>query len=681
MKVSKVLNNQDERILILAPTGKDAMLTARFLNDAGLYSEVCSGIEELRRKMLEEAGLIFLTGEALTLDTTATLVEELLKQPPWSDIPLIVLTSGGSDNPSNADIIEELSIVGNVTLVERPVRLMTLVSTIKSAIRARRRQYEARDFLIAEIESKEALRQSEEQLRVALDAALLGAWQINLQTLQIECTDICKSNFGVPPEAEISFDDLQDTIHPDDRERVAARFKEALKNRQEYKDEYRIIRPDGTVHWILSRGSAKYNDEGKAYNIIGVTLDITERKEAEKVREELLQSEQKARAEAETANRLKDEFLATVSHELRTPLNAMLGWTTLLRSGRLKEKDASRALETIERNARTQAEIIEDLLDVSRIITGKLSLQIKPIEPSLLIKTTIESLQPAAQAKHIHLRQVIEDGASSILGDAARLQQIIWNLMSNAIKFTPQGGEVVIKLRREDEHLAISVSDTGQGIKPEFLPFVFDRFLQADGTTTRSYGGLGLGLAIVRHLVELHGGTVQAESEGEGKGATFTVRFPLTRLFQPKTNGRSLPLKEHHSANESQSKLNGLKILVVDDEVDSLEMVKTFLESRGANVITAESAFEALDCLKKTIPDVLVSDIGMPETDGFQLIQTVRLLPPERGGNVPAIALTAYARAEDKMRALRSGFQTHVSKPVEIDELLITIANLANVTE
>jgi CheY-like chemotaxis protein len=323
--------------------------------------------------------------------------------------------------------------------------------------------------------------------------------------------------------------------------------------------------------------------------------------------------------------------------------------------------------------------LIDDLLDISRIITGKLSLQIKPLEPSALVKTTIESLQPAALAKHIRLRQTVEPGLTSILGDAARLQQVIWNLLSNAIKFTPQGGRVEIKLKSEDEHLAISVSDTGQGIKPEFLPFVFDRFLQADGTTTRSYGGLGLGLAIVRHLVELHGGTVQAESEGEGKGATFTVRFPLTRQVQPKTNGRSLPIKEHHAGAELVSDLNGLKILVVDDEIDNLELLKTFLESRGARVNAAQSMVEALDCFEKTIPDVLISDIGMPEADGFQLIQTVRLLPPERGGNVPAVALTAYARAEDKIKALRSGFQTHISKPVEIDELVTTIANLANV--
>jgi PAS domain S-box-containing protein len=603
----------------------------------------------------------------------------LQNQPKWSDIPLIVLTSGGGENPANIETIEELSRTGNVTLIERPVRLLTLMSAVKSALRARRKQYDARDFLIAEMESKEALQQSEERLRIALDAARLGTWEINLKSRRLEGSDICKESFGLQPEMDFLFDDLLPTIHPEDRERAIQEFEGAIKKREEYKSEYRVVWQDNSVHWILSRGTVNYQENGKPLNVIGVTLDITERKIAEKQREELLESEQAARAEAESANRLKDEFLATVSHELRTPLNAMLGWTTLLRTGRLAAEDASRALETIERNARTQAEIIEDLLDVSRIITGKLNLQIAPIEPAAMVKTAVESLQLAADAKEITVRQTVENELNKIMGDAARIQQIVWNLLSNAIKFTPAGGEVEIKLKRENSHLSIAVSDTGNGITPEFLPFVFDRFLQADGKTTRTYGGLGLGLAIVRHLVELHGGTVQAESEGEGKGATFTVRLPLSQKSKQKSqsNGNTASVTQAKLNNEACEDLTGLKVLVVDDEADSLELIRVFLEHCGAKVATASSAAEALKQLSGAVPDVLISDIGMPETDGFDLIKKVREFEPECGGQVPAVALTAYAREEDKQQALRSGFQTHLSKPVEMEELINVVADVA----
>jgi PAS domain S-box-containing protein len=677
---SKGQNNQEERVLILAPIGRDAVMTARVLSNIKLKPEICANAEELCRKIKEDAGLVFLTGEALTPETMSILVETLLRQPPWSDIPLIVLTSGGSENPANAEILEELAEVGNVTLIERPVRLMTLISAVRSVLRARRRQYEARDFLAAEIETGEALQQSEKRLRVALDAARLGAWQINLKTLEAEASDICKANFGLEPEANFHFDDLLPAIHPDDRERVAREFEQAIKNREEYKSEYRVIWRNGSVHWIFSRGSVNYDKNGAPQNVVGVTLDITERKEAEKQREKLLEREQAARSAAESANRLKDEFLATISHELRTPLNAMLGWASLLRSGQLSQEESARALNTIERNARAQAEIIEDLLDVSRIITGKLSLEIKPVEPVSLVRAVIESLQPTAAARKINITQKAATGISLIMGDSARIQQIIWNLLSNAIKFTPQGGQVEIDLLPENEYLTISVRDNGQGIEPEFLPFVFDRFLQADGTTTRTYGGLGLGLAIVRHLVELHGGIVQAESDGEGKGATFTVKLPLMpeRIQKSETNGHLPIVSDNQLKNEACNDLKGLKILAVDDEADSLELIKIFLERCGAKVLTASSVSEALIHLDTSAPDVLVSDIGMPEADGYELIKKIRALPPERGGNIPAVALTAYARSEDKIRAVSSGFQTHLSKPFEIEDLLKTISGVIN---
>ena len=669
---------RDKRILVLAPTGKDAVLTARFFREAGLSVEICEDVSELCRKLNEGAGIIFLTEEVLTVHNTSCVIQELRGQPTWSDIPLIVLTAAGGESPTNIEAIRELGDTGNVTLIDRPVRLMTLISTVKSALRARNRQYEARDFLIAEIISKEAVRQSEERLRFALNAARLGAWQLSLDDYQLECTDLCKANFGRKPHDSFTYEDLFEAIHPDDRERVKATINQAVKMRKEYEAEYRVTWLDDSLHWIFASGSVSYDENGEPKTITGVTLDITERKNAEKEREMLLERERLARAEAETANRLKDEFLATVSHELRTPLNAMLGWMSLLRTNKLAGKDSERALEIVERNARTQALIIEDLLDVSRIITGKLHLKIKPVEPAQLIKSAVDSLKPAADAKEISIQQIEEDEPSSVMGDPGRIQQVIWNLLSNAIKFTPRGGEVEIKLSTEQECLAISISDTGAGIDPKFLPFVFDRFLQADGTSTRTYSGLGLGLAIVRHLVELHGGVVKAESDGEGKGSTFTVRLPLLpkQKTEVKTAQKGAVNYQGHLANGYEDSLKGLKILIVEDEVDSLEFLKFFLEQCGAQVSGANSVTSAIECLKKTIPDLIVSDIGLPEADGYEFIETVRSLPPERGGNVPAVALTAYARNEDKLRALSSGFQTHLSKPVDTDELIATVVHI-----
>jgi PAS domain S-box-containing protein len=393
---------------------------------------------------------------------------------------------------------------------------------------------------------------------------------------------------------------------------------------------------------------------------------------------ELYDEQRRLRAEAERANRLKDEFLATVSHELRTPLTAILGWATMLRSDSSDEHALQRAIETIERNAKNQKQIIEDLLDVSRIITGKLRLEIRPVELASLIEAAVESLRPAADAKGVLFQKLLDTGLNPVSGDPARLQQIVWNLLSNAIKFTPRGGRVQIRLERIASHVEIAVSDTGQGISAEFLPFVFDRFRQADSTTTRKHGGLGLGLAIVRHLVELHGGTAQAESAGEGQGSTFTVVLPLMSVDQKiETEERVHPVAgDSLLAFDCHEKLNGLKILAVDDEADTCELLKAALEQCGAEVATARSAQEALEQLEGFLPDVLISDIGMPHEDGYELIRRVRQIPAESGGAVPAVALTAYARAEDRLRVLREGYQMHLPKPVELAELVAVVASL-----
>jgi PAS domain S-box-containing protein len=383
--------------------------------------------------------------------------------------------------------------------------------------------------------------------------------------------------------------------------------------------------------------------------------------------------------EAQESSRLKDEFLATVSHELRTPLTAILGWAHMLRVGQFDANSATQAFETIERNARAQAQLIDDLLDVSRIITGKLRIDVRAVDPNSFIEAAVEAVRPAAEAKGVRLQKIIDTGAVSVAGDPVRLQQVIWNLLSNAIKFTPRGGRVQVRLERVNSHIEIAVVDTGAGIVPEFLPHVFERFRQADQKTTRQHGGMGLGLSIVRHLVELHGGTVRAESAGEGQGSTFTVLLPIAPVYQVDVSAPRV----HPAARDTlpsygcPEKLDGLKVLVVDDEPDTREMLKVGLGQCGAEVTVAGSATEALEAIRVAVPDVLISDIGMPGEDGYELIRRIRQLPSQAAGKVPAIALTAYARVEDRMQALRAGYQMHVPKPVDLAELVAVVASLA----
>jgi signal transduction histidine kinase len=400
--------------------------------------------------------------------------------------------------------------------------------------------------------------------------------------------------------------------------------------------------------------------------------EIAERLRAEAEREALLAREKVLRAEAEELSRLKDEFLATMSHELRTPLNAIFGWITLLRTRRLDEATQERALETIERNARAQKRLIEDLLDVSRIVTGKVALELVTVDPRRVVEAALETMHPAAQTKGLKIVPLLDIGAGTVRGDFARLQQIVCNLLSNAIKFTDAGGHVEVCLARRNGEVEISIADSGQGIKPEFLPLVFDRFRQEDGSISRRHGGLGLGLAIVRHLVELHAGSVEAQSAGEGKGARFIVRLPvreaslIPRVTEAPTNGIV-----------TAAMLMGVRLLVVDDDLGARELISGMLEGFGAQVSVAESGQMALSLLFAQRPDVLIADLGMPGMDGYALIEQVRALDPDFGGLTPAVAVTAYASPQDRLRALQAGYQNHVAKPVEAEELAIVIASLA----
>jgi signal transduction histidine kinase/CheY-like chemotaxis protein len=546
----------DERILLLAPTGRDAAMTGKYLAEAGMLAEVCASMEELCGKLETGAGAALITEEALTIEAMRCLVEALGRQPQWSDLPLVILTASDSSSDS-ATTLQALGEVGNMALVERPTRVITLVSAARSALRARRRQYQVREHLFEEQRARE------ERSRLLEEA-------------------------------------------------VAAR----------------------------SQAEA-------------------------------------ARAQSEAANRAKDVFLATLSHELRTPLTAVLGWARMLRSLKLDEETAQHGIQVIERNAEAQNQLIQDLLDVSRIITGKLRLDVRPVTLTPIIEAAVESVQQAAEAKAIELG--IEIGTTSALvnGDPDRLQQVVWNLLANAIKFTPRGGRVRVRLERDHSDVSVSVIDTGQGIAPDFLPHVFERFRQADGSTTRTHGGLGLGLAVVRHLVEQHGGTVSVTSEGEGRGSTFSVNLPLAATARQSNQQDGAANQPQDDMPPTAAVLDKVRVMIVDDQADARELIAMVLAQAGAEVVAAGSVADALRSLKGTRPDVLLSDIGMPDEDGFTLVNRLRSLSPEEGGRIPVIALTAYATEDDRQRALAAGFENHVSKPVNPAELISAVAESA----
>jgi signal transduction histidine kinase len=405
-------------------------------------------------------------------------------------------------------------------------------------------------------------------------------------------------------------------------------------------------------------------------------LEMAVRKQAEEERAEMLVREQAARAEAERANRTKDEFLATLSHELRTPLTAILGWSHIVRQNQLDDTQLSRALETIERNAHAQSRLIDDLLDVSRIISGKLQIDLRVVDLSTVIEAAVEAVRPAFEAKQINFQIDLGSLAFPVMGDPHRLQQIFWNLFSNAVKFTPKRGEVGVKIEHRNAQLCVSVTDTGIGIPPEFVPYIFDRFRQADGSTTRSQGGLGLGLAIVRHLVDLHDGSVQVQSEGQRRGATFTVTLPIAKaaMLETSVHDSAIQASGNGSTRPNEHILNGLRILVVDDEADSRELVATILKRSGGEVRCSQSAADALQTFREWQPDLLISDLAMPNEDGYSLLRKIRRLRSKRAKEIPAVALSAYASDEDRAISLSKGFQMHLPKPIEPDKLVTSVA-------
>lgn len=620
-----------------------------------------SGEEALRHLLHRDFAVILLDVQMPGIDgfETATLIRERERS---RQIPIIFLTAFSI---SDQFVFRGYSL-GAVDYLLKPIDPGILLSKVRVFVELYRKnaEIERQAARLAAVNSQ--LAKSEERLQDFLDHAKDLIEIISPEGRLTYVNRAWQDTLGYDGSALDRIGSLE-VIHPDDRERFAAAMEMAKRSRGNQELETVFVTASGRE--VSVEGSLNCRFEGgRPQEIRCIFHDITERKQAEQARSQVLY-EQVARQQAEAASLMKDEFLAMVSHELRTPLNAMLGWSRLLRTRQMDEQTNSRALEAIERNARLQAQLIEDLLDISRIVTGKLHLELEPIQPIDAINAAIDALRFAAETKAISFETEFGPGTGPFLLDTNRLQQIVWNLLSNAVKFTPVGGRVGVRLRRSGDHLELQVSDNGVGIDPEFLPYIFDRFRQADSSTTRSHSGLGLGLSIVRHLVELHGGTVHAYSAGENLGTSFVVELPAVDppIQEPPVDNGSL------AESPAGGPLAGLRILLVEDETDAREFIALTLRQMGVEVTASASAAEALSALEQDTFAVIVSDIGMPGEDGYTFIRRVR----QQGYGTPAIALTAYTRREDRLKALKAGFQRHLPKPVEPGELSAVIASLA----
>ncbi len=533
----------------------------------------------------------------------------------------------------------------------------------------------ARLFEAAQRE-KAALSALEERYRLVTEQMPQLVWMTNASGAHIYFNQRWYEFTGLSP-VESFGSGWATPLHPDDVDRARIRWQYSLDSGAPYEIEYRFRRRDGEYRWFLARALALRDERGQIVKWFGTCTDIDDAKIAASERAQALQNEEKARLEAENANRLKDEFLAVVSHELRTPLTPILGWLELLKTDDPDADFRKQAYDVIERNTRAQAQVVNDLLDVSRIISGKLKLELTSIDLSDVVRAAIETVEPTARVKGVALLADLPARFANNVGDADRLQQVTWNLISNAVKFTPRGGQVIVKLSRLDAEYILEITDSGAGIAAEFLPHVFERFRQADASSTRATGGLGLGLSIVRHLVEQHGGHVSVNSPGLKQGSTFRVHLPIAPVLAADVAEKlSEPADGEATAPDARQSLQGVKILVVDDEADAREMLQVVLTRYGAQIETASNAQKALEIFEQFRPDILLSDIGMPGADGYSLIQSVRALPAERGGDTPAVALTAYARNEDRARALEAGFQNHLAKPIVPSKLVEALREL-----
>jgi len=645
------LDSRPATVLIVDDNPATLYSTSRFLRSAGFaVTEAATGEEALNRA---EEGVDVVILDVNLPDIDGFEVCRRLRSGEKTARATIIHLS--ATFAADMDKVHGLD-AGADGYLTHPVEPPVLIATVNAFLRAR--------------QAEEEMRRSEEKFRAIFNQALNGIILISQELVYVEVNPAMAKMLGRRREEVVGRH--MSAFLPCNSESQMHAVARDLQTEGCWQGSLPHLHANGNVvelEWKIST----HTTPGMR---LGIVNDITERRAFDAEREQLLLNERAARADAERANQLKDEFLATLSHELRTPLNAIVGWAQILKSTEAKPEDYREGIEAIERNAKAQTELISDLLDVSRIISGKMRLELQPVDPVSLIRSAVEGFSATAIAKGIVVDQDLDPRVGTIRADPGRLQQVIWNLGHNAVKFTPAGGEITVRMRRIENELEITVSDTGQGINPAFLPHIFERFRQEDGTTRRNHGGLGLGLAIVKHLVEMHGGRINAASEGEGKGAAFTVYLPLSgpsaSAQEPDAILDRTPRasKEHH-----RTLLEGTRVLIVDDDPDARTLIHRVLKRYGAKVTEAETVDEALNLLTEARPGVLISDIGMPKRDGYDLIQAVR----SRGYSanaLPAIALTAFARPEDQKHSLVAGFQKHLAKPVDTHALIEAVAVL-----
>lgn len=673
---NKVADNNDERVLVLASSGRDASLTCRLLADSGLVAETCVDVAELCLKMREGAGVVIAAEEVLPPDL-GPLVGELRAAANWSDLPMIVLGASRSESESGRYFISELATQINVTLLERPVRPWTLVSAVRVALRARRRQYEVRDFMLERERSAESLRQAEERLRAAQQAANSGVWEWNLVTGESLLSEECFHIWGLEPQAGPVAYDWFAMMHPDDRKNARDVLDAVVERDTPLQIEYRILLSDGEVRWLMTHGRAVARDaSGRATRLSGITLDVTARKQMEL-------EWQEARGVAEAANCAKSQFLANVSHELRTPMTAILGMTEVALEEELSPTVRDQ-LETVKGAADSLLTLLNDLLDLSRVESGKIVLEQAPFKLREVLSGTIKLLRGRAQEKGLTLGyEVFYQVPDHVLGDSFRLRQVLTNLVGNAIKFTEQG-EVAVRVSLESQTpseavLRFSVSDTGMGIPHDSLERIFAPFSQLDASTARTYGGTGLGLALSRNMVAMMGGRLWVESEvGRGSTFHFTARFGIpTEQAAPPVAPRQEPaLVKVDAQGATVAASLALRVLLAEDNPANQKLMQYILTKHGHTVEVVGNGHQAVERIEREDFDVVLMDVQMPVMDGFKATAAIRALPNSKS-RLPIIAMTANASKEDECRCLSAGMTDYLSKPFGAQELLSRLSKVA----
>jgi PAS domain S-box-containing protein len=669
----------DLRVLVLPPTAADGVAIEKLLRSNDIACEIFASAAALSAAVRDGAGTVLISEQALLANPDG-LLQRIHEQPVWSDLPVVLLSGHGREASALAEIVSRL---GNVSVVERPVRTSTLISLIRSNLRARSRQYQVREHLAQQEQAQRAIREGEQRYRLVIENITdYAIFMIDTQGRVASWNSGAEHMLGYTSAEVMGRSAALFFVSNEGPGEVLEReMRDARASGRAGSTGWRV-RKDRQLLYVEGALTAVRDEQGRLLGYAKFMRDITEKHRSEEERELLLQSERAARGEAERTGRVKDEFLATLGHELRTPLNAILGWSLVLRRSPGVTNQVTEGLAVIERNARAQAQIIEDLLDMSSIISGKVRLEVQPVDLASIVESAVSAIRPAAQAKGVQLDVAVAATGRAVNGDPNRLQQVFWNLLTNAVKFTPKEGHVSVALTNEHSSLQVSVSDTGEGIDASFLPHVFERFRQADPTTTRRHGGLGLGLSIVKQLVELHGGRITAESAGVGRGSQFRVTLPVMAVSARLPHADDTPA---HSERPTLPEVGdpgtgpdlcGVRVLVVDDDPDARALIQRLLRECAATVVVAASARDAFDALNRHVPDVLISDIGMPQEDGYSLIRRVRALEGEKS-RIPAVALTAYARDEDRAKALEAGYQSHLTKPVEPAALVSIVASLA----